>query len=75
MDESSEFLSAKEFASLIRVHYNTVVRAIKKGRINAFRVGEGKKSSYRIPRSEIQRIALMDMEKLINQLIDLKIKL
>lgn len=70
----SEYLSVKEFASLIGVHYSTVIRSIKSGRINAFRIGSGKKSTYRIARSEINRIALFDMEALVSKIIEEKIK-
>ncbi len=69
-----EYLSAKEFASKIRVHYNTVLRAIKSGRLNAVRIGEGKKASFRIAKSEINRIAVCDMEEMITRIIEEKIK-
>lgn len=65
-----EFLSAKEFACLVCMHYNTIIRAIKSGRINAFRVGSGKKAAFRIARSEIGRITLMDMEDLVSIIIE-----
>lgn len=70
MDGQAEFLSAKEFASLIGVHYNTVIRSIKRGRLSAFRVGEGKRACYRISRSEINRIAFQDLEKMVNEIIE-----
>lgn len=69
-----EYLSAKEFASLIRVHYNTVIRSIKVGKLNAVRIGYGKKAAYRIPVSEIHRIALYDLEDLVSKIIEEKIK-
>lgn len=69
---SAEFLSIKEFASLIKVHPNTVRRSIKKGKLNAFRVGEGCKAIYRIPLTEINRLAIMNMETVMNSLIDQK---
>ena len=65
-----EFLTIEEFSILLRVHPQTVRRAIKKGRIHALRIGIGVRSSFRIPRSEIQRIALFDLEIIVNQLID-----
>lgn len=69
-----EYLSVKEFAALINVHYNTVIRAIKGGKLNAFRIGIGKKATFRIPRSEIHRIALYDLENLVSKMIEEKIK-
>ena len=68
--EMSEFLSIKEFAFKVGVHANTIRRAIKSGRICAFKVGSGKKSSYRIAKSEINRIALFDMEEMIEKIIE-----
>jgi excisionase family DNA binding protein len=70
----SEYLSVKEFAALIHVHYNTVLRAIKTGKLTAFRIGRGKKCAYRISRYEINRIALMDMEDMVSRIIEEKIK-
>ncbi len=69
-----EYLSVKEFASKIRVHYNTVLRAIKTGKLNAVRIGSGKKATFRISVTEIHRIALCDMEKLVSTIIEEKIK-
>jgi len=70
MDEIKDFFSVKEFACYIGVHYNTVIRSIKAGRLNAFRVGFGKKACYRIPRSEINRIAFCDLEELVSKIIE-----
>lgn len=69
-DREKEFYSVKEFAVLIGVHYNTVIRSIKNGRLNAFRIGYGKKASYRIAKSEIHRIALFDLENLVSKIIE-----
>ena len=69
---STDFLSIKEFAFLIKVHPNTVRRSIKKGRLNAFRVGEGCKAVYRIPLTEINRLAILNMETVMNSIIDQK---
>lgn len=64
------YYSIKEFAALVRVHPNTIRNAIKSGRISAFRVGFGARSAYRIAASEIQRIALFDLEDMINRIIE-----
>ncbi len=69
-----EFLSVKEFAALVGVHYNTVIRAIRGGKLNAFRINDSRKSSYRIARSEIHRIALFDLEELVSKIVEEKRK-
>ena len=72
MEELKEYFSVKEFASFIGVHYNTVLRSIKCGRLCAFRIGSGKKATYRIPRSEINRISFYDLEDLVSKIIEAK---
>jgi excisionase family DNA binding protein len=66
----SDFLSIKEFASKVGVHSNTVRRCIQKGKISAINMGSGKKAIYRIAKSEINRIALFDMEQMIIKIIE-----
>ena len=69
-----DFYSIKEFASKLSISSITVRRAIKNARINAFRVGSSEKSSWRIPHSEIARIALLDFNKMVDQRIEEKLK-
>jgi len=69
-----EFLSVKEFACLVGVHYNTVLRAIQSGKLHAFRINTSTKSSYRIARCEIHRIALFDMQDIIERILEEKMK-
>jgi len=66
----NDFLSIKEFAFILKVHPNTIRRAIKSGRINGFKVGYGLKASYRISRAEINRIAIFDLEEMIEKIIE-----
>lgn len=54
-----EFLTVEEFANKVKMCPHTIRRAIKKGKINAFRPGIGIKGPYRIPESEIDRILVM----------------
>lgn len=58
------FYTVKEFASLVRLHPHTVREAIKSGKINAFQLGKkGRGSSFRIPSSEVERLAITTMER------------
>ena len=68
MTNKEKFLQVFEFANIMNVSSATVLRAIRKGRINAFRVGPGKRSPYRIPYTEIERIQLMSHEEIMNNL-------
>ncbi len=63
MDPQKAFYTIKEFAHELNVSYRTILRSLKSGHINAFRVGSGKKSSLRIPASEIHRLAEKEMNK------------
>lgn len=64
-----DFYSIKQFAKKLDVHENTIRRAIKNGRISAFRVGAGKKATFRIAHSEIGRIALFDLKDMIKKML------
>jgi len=65
-----EFYTVMEFSDKLRIHPNTVRTAIKQGRIQAFRVGMGSRSDFRIPVTEINRISEMDMLTLIKRLVE-----
>jgi len=62
IDNDKEILTIYEFAKLISAHHNTVRKMIKTGRLVAFRLSSGKTASYRIARSEIERLVLIDLE-------------
>lgn len=64
-----DFYTVNEFAEKLKVSHQTIRRAIRNGRINAFRVGSTEKSALRIPHSEIARMGIVDLQKLIKQLI------
>lgn len=69
-----EFVSIKEFAARIGMHPNSVRKAIKAGKLNAIRIGEGKQAAYRIPLTQLHILAIYNIEKVINALIDKKLE-
>ena len=70
----NEYFSITEFAKKLKVHPNTIRRAIKNNRIQALRIGKKKNSSYRIPESEIIRMANVDLEESIEKEVEKRIK-
>ena len=74
MSEPEKFYNVQEFSDLVRVHPNTVRKCIKDGRIQAFRIGVGSRSCFRIPHSEISRISELDMTKLIEKIVEEKME-
>ena len=54
------YYSVKGLAKVLGIHPNTVKNAIKSGHINAFKIGKGLNSAFRIPTSEIFRLATKD---------------
>ncbi len=66
-----EFYSVSDMAKLLDVNRQTIQTAIRFGRIQAFRVGIGKRSPYRIHHTEIERIQKIDFENVVNNLKDL----
>jgi len=58
---ADEYFSINEFAKIVKVHPNTIRRAIKSGRIISFKVGK----VYRISKYEISRMAEFDLENYI----------
>lgn len=51
-----EFLTIKEVAVIFSCHPNTIRRAIRLGHLVAIRIGNGKKSPYRISKKSLQAI-------------------
>jgi excisionase family DNA binding protein len=74
MNEPEKFYNVLEFSNLVRVHPNTVRKCIKDGRIQAFRMGIGGRSRFRIPHSEIARICEWDMTKIIENIVDRRLE-
>jgi len=64
-----DFYTVAEFAKKLGVHYNTIRRAIKNGKINVVTFGSDNKRIYRIPHTEIERILLFDMKKIFIDIV------
>jgi excisionase family DNA binding protein len=62
MDMEGEFYTVREFARKLKVPESTIRKAIRCGRIHAFRPGIGKKAPYRIYETELTRILMVDFE-------------
>ncbi len=70
MKKTKEVFTVLEMAKALRVHVNTIYHAIKDGRIQAFRVGYGKRATLRIFRSEIMRMAEFDASAIIDKIVE-----
>jgi excisionase family DNA binding protein len=58
---TTNFLTLEEFAERLKMHPGTIRRAIREGRIFATRPSMGKRAPYRIPETELERLALQGM--------------
>jgi excisionase family DNA binding protein len=65
-----DFYSVSDFAKKLRVHPNTIRRAIRRHKITAVRFGTEKRPIYRIPHSEVERILIIDLETYIQKLVN-----
>jgi len=70
----TQFLSVQQFAKRLGKHPNSIYRAIWSNRISAIRIGQSKNSTYRIPVSELERVGLIDLEEIINDMVEKKLK-
>jgi len=57
-----EFFTVHEFAIMLKVSDITIRRAIKSGRIHAFRIGSEKNANWRIHEGQIARIMMLDFD-------------
>jgi excisionase family DNA binding protein len=63
------FFTIQEFAKIVKIHPSTVRRAIKCGKLQAVKFGASSRPLYRIPSSEINRIALFDLKEMIKKMV------
>lgn len=74
-ESDKEILTAAEFAKCAGIHYNTVRKMIKSGRLNAFKIGcGGKTSDFRIPKSEIQRLSLVCLQDIVDDMVEKRVE-
>jgi excisionase family DNA binding protein len=64
----SNFYTVKEFSQVLGLHTNTVYKGIREGKIIALRLTNGKNAVYRIPKTELERIAIVDLKKVYETL-------
>ena len=55
------FLTLEEFSKLVKMHPNSIRRAIRQGKIFATRPAGGKRAPYRIAESELERLHIQSM--------------
>lgn len=65
---NDKYYTVEEFARILKIGPQSIRRAIRSGRIQAFRVSIGKKAAYRIADTEFDRIAIMTYEETINNI-------
>ena len=53
----------EEAAEILRVHPNTLYRLCRSGKLGAFRSGEGKRASWRIPGEGLEALRVPEPEK------------
>ncbi len=50
-----EFLTLEQVAEYFAVHPRTVMRWLKQGSLNGYKLGKGKTALLRIPKSEVKK--------------------
>jgi len=71
---NKDFLTLHEFCERLGIHYNTARKMIISGRLSAFKLGVGGKTSdYRIPASEVHRLAEVSLGEIVDKIVEKKI--
>lgn len=65
-----EFYSIQEFAKLLGFHPNTIRKHVRCGRISSTSIGNAIRPIYRIPVTEIERMGVFHLDKIIEKLIE-----
>lgn len=70
----NSYLTVEEFAGILYIHPNTVLNGLKAGYYQGFRTGVGKRSSWRIPSSEVFRVAEFNTQGMIEEMVEAMIE-
>jgi excisionase family DNA binding protein len=73
MKKNLKFYTVNGLAKLLGCHYNTILNNIRCGRINAFRIGMGKRASLRIYEQEVKRMIEVDAKKTIDAEVEKRV--
>lgn len=74
ISRTKDFYTIQEFSDYLGCSYKTIYNGIRNGHIVAFKVGKGRGAHYRIAHTEIQRMGLFNMEDILGEMIDRKLK-
>ena len=64
------FYTIQEFAAELGMHPNTIRSAILRGKISALRLGGSQRVTYRIPHSEIERLAVVNLNEIVKKMTE-----
>ena len=64
------YYTCKEFGDIFGFSSQSILKAIKQGRIRAFKIGNGRRTHYRIPVSEVLRVEVEGIRELNPNLKD-----
>ena len=65
-DMNKDFYTIDEFAAILRVHPATLRTAIKNGNVRAYRLANNRRSPFRIPIDELERIKASSITQSLN---------
>ncbi len=68
--KKEDFLTVYQVAEIFSVTPRTIYRAIQNGKIQAFKPGYGKRSPWRICRTELIRLPEFDSRKIIDAIVE-----
>ena len=64
----NDYLTIVQFAAKIQMHPNSVRRLIRMGKLQGVNMGSGNRKIYRIPESELSRLATFDLKEVLTNI-------